>query len=75
MEWAMHEDRCISFVMWKDKCPVLLLSTYATSILAPCEVRDMVPRRRGAVWEQIFTSLVLMKYTKHMRGVDVVDQL
>ena len=75
MEWAMHEDRVISCVMWKDKCPVLLLSTHATPIWARCEVRNTVPRRCGAIWEEVFTSLVLVEYTKHMRGVDVADQL
>ena len=32
MQWLMYEDRVILYVMWKDKCPVLLLPTYATPI-------------------------------------------
>ena len=29
LEWRMHVRCCISCVMWKDKCPILLLSTHA----------------------------------------------
>ena len=65
----------ISCIMWKDKCPILLLSTHATPICASREIWDMVPRKHGVVLEQIFTSLVLVEYTQHMRGVDVADQL
>jgi hypothetical protein len=35
IEWAMHESRTISCMMWKDKCPVLLLSTHANPIGFP----------------------------------------
>ena len=73
MEWAMHEDQLISCVMWKDKCPVLLLSTHATPICAPYEVRDTVQREHCAIRDQVFTSPMLVEYTKHMRGVDVAD--
>ena len=52
----MHEDRAFSCVIWKDKCLEFLLSTNATPIWAPCEVRDMVPRRHGATLEHIFAS-------------------
>jgi hypothetical protein len=71
----MHESRGISCVMWKDKCPVLLLSTHATLIGYPCMPIDEVPRRNGAIREQVPTSPVLREYTKFMRGVDVADQL
>ena len=74
MEWAMHEDRVISCVMRKDKCSVLL-STHATPICAPCEAKDTVPQRHGAVREKIFTSPLLVEYTQHIREVDVADQL
>ena len=74
--WRMHNSRSISYVMWKDKKLVLLLSTHATPIQALCE-RPLVfvPRRRGAVRENIQTSPVLQEYTRFMHGVDVVDQL
>jgi hypothetical protein len=71
----MHESRSISCVIWKDKCPVLLISTHANPIGFPCVPRDEVPRKNGAVRERIPTSLVLLEYTTFMRGVDVVDQL
>jgi hypothetical protein len=71
----MHESRTISCVMWKDKCPILLLSTHANPIGFPCVPHDEVPRRNGAVREQIPTSHVLLEYTTFMRGVDVADQL
>ena len=75
MELLMHEDCVISCVMWKNKCPVLLFSTHTTPIRSPCEDRDMKPRKRGAIRKQVFTSSILVEYTKHMKGVDVANQL
>jgi hypothetical protein len=62
-------------VLWKDKKPVLLLSTHAIPIGYPCMPVPIVPRRNGAEQENIMTSLVHLEYTTHMRGVDVADQL
>lgn len=73
--WKMHVSRTISCVMWKDKKPVLLISTHSNPIQAPCERVVTVPRRNGVVREQVQTSPVLLEYTTHMRGVDVADQL
>ena len=67
MEWAMHDSRGICCVMWKDKCPILLLSIHSTPIRAPCEVKDTVPKRHEAVRNEIFTTVVLVEYTKYMR--------
>jgi hypothetical protein len=75
IEWAMHDSRSLSCMMWKDKCPVLLISTHANLIGFPCMPRDEVPCRNGAVREKIPTSHMLLEYTTYMRGVDVVDQL
>jgi hypothetical protein len=75
IEWSMHESRGIRCVMWKDKCPVLLISSHALPIGYPCVPVDTVPRRHGAIRENIQTSLVLLEYTTYMRGVDVADQL
>ena len=69
MDWAMHEDRLISCVMWKDKCPVLLLSTYDTPIRALYEVCDTIPRRHGTNRDQVFTSQVLV-----IRGVQKIHE-
>ena len=71
----MHDSWGVSCIMRKDKCPILLLSIHASLIQAPCEVRNTIPRRHGAVRNEIFTSPVLLEYMKYMRGVDVADQL
>jgi hypothetical protein len=75
IEWAMHESRSISCVMWKDKCPVLLISIHANSIGFPCVPRNEVLHRNGAVRENIPTSPVLLEHTIFMRRVDIADQL
>jgi hypothetical protein len=75
LEWAMHDSREISTVMWKDKCPVLLISTHAMPIGYPYVPRDEVPRHNGAIREFVGTSPMLHDYTTYMRGVDVADQL
>jgi hypothetical protein len=61
--------------MWKDKCPILLLSTHALPIGFPCVPLHKVPRRNGAVREMVPTSPMLLEYTTFMRGVDVADQI
>jgi hypothetical protein len=75
LEWRMHETRKMACVLWKDKKPVLLLSTHAIPIGYPCMPVPTVPRRNGAERENIMTSPVHLEYTTHMRGVDVADQL
>jgi hypothetical protein len=76
--WHMQESRGICYVVWKDKRPVLLISTSAIPIQVPC-IHPMhiatVPRRNGAMREPIQTSLVHLEYTTNMKGVDVVDQM
>jgi hypothetical protein len=71
----MHDSRLMSCIMWKHKCPVLLISIHANPIGFPCVSRDEVPCRNGAVRENIPTSPTLLEYTTFMRGVDVADQL
>ena len=61
--------------MWKDKHPVLLISTHALPIRFPCVLRHEVPLRNRAVKEDIPTSPVLLEYTTFMRGIDVANQL
>jgi hypothetical protein len=75
IEWAMYVSRSISCVMWKDKCPVLLISIHANSIGFPCVPRNEVLHRNGAVRENIPTSPVLLEHTIFMRRVDIADQL
>jgi hypothetical protein len=75
LEWAMHDSGGMSCVMWKDKCPVLLLSTHALPIGFPCMPVDKVPQRNGTVREMVPTSSMLLEYTTFMRSVDVADQI
>jgi hypothetical protein len=78
MGWRMHADRGISCVVWKDKRPILLISTHAMPIQFPC-IHPMyittVPRRNGSEREIIQTSPVHLEYTTHMWGINVADQL
>jgi hypothetical protein len=75
IEWAMHDSRSMSSVMWKDKCLVLLISTHAQPIGFSYMPVDEVPRSNGAIKEQIPMPPMLLEYTTFMRGVDVADQL
>jgi hypothetical protein len=75
IEWAMHDSRLMSCVIWKDKCPDLFISTHANPIGFPCVPWDEVPRRNGAIREAIPMSPMLLEYTTFMRDVDVIDQL
>jgi hypothetical protein len=71
----MHESRGIGCVLWKDKRPVLLLSSHAQPIGFPCQPVDVVPHRNGAIRDEIHSSPMHKEYTTYMRGVDVADQL
>ena len=75
LEWTMHRSQRLSCVMWKDKCPLLLISTHALPIGFPCVPVHIVPQRNGAVREEVPTSPLLLEYSTFMRGVDVVDQI
>ena len=73
--WRMHTSRKIACVIWKDKKPVILLSTHALPRVTPGLSKVTVPRRNGAIRDNITTSPIHLEYTTHMRGVDVADQL
>ena len=74
--WRMYDSHKVACVMWKDKKPVLLISTHALPIQALCKFPVFtVPRWRGVVRESIFTSTILVEYTRDMQGMDVADQL
>jgi hypothetical protein len=78
LEWKMHASKGVACAMWKDKRPVLLISTNAVPVQPPCTHPDLltnVPRRNGAVREAVHTSPIHLEYTTYMRGVDVADQL
>ena len=71
----MHESRGIRSVLWKDKRPLLLISTHAQPIGFPCKPMDVVPRRNGAICEDIQSSPMQKEYTTYMHGINVADQL
>jgi hypothetical protein len=71
----MHQFRQISSVVWKDKKPVVLLSTHAFSIYFPCMLINTIPRKNGVVREDIMTFPMHFEYTTHMCGANMVDQL
>jgi hypothetical protein len=75
INWAIHESRGLSCVMWKDKYLVLLISTHALSIGFLCVPHNEVPHRNRTVRENIPTSPMLLEYTTFMKGIDVADQL
>jgi hypothetical protein len=75
LEWRMHESWGLACVLWKDKKPVLLLSTHAIPIGYPCMPIPTVPCKNGAERENIMLSPMHLEYTTHMRVVDVADQL
>ena len=69
----MHTSQNIAWVIWKDKKPVILLSTHALPRVTSGLPEVTVHRRNGAVRENITTLPVYLEYTTHMRGVDVAD--
>jgi hypothetical protein len=75
LEWRMHENCKMACVLWKDKKPVLLLSTHAIPIGYPYMPVPTVARRNMTEREDVMTSPIYLEYTTHMCGVDVVDQL
>ena len=75
MDWRMHESRTMTSIIWKDKKPVLLMSRHAQPTIAPGFIVPTVPRRNGAIRDDIPTSPMHLEYTTHMCGVDVADQL
>jgi hypothetical protein len=47
LDWRMHDSKKVSCVVWKDKKPVLLLSTHAKPIVLEGEEIPRVPCRNG----------------------------
>jgi hypothetical protein len=76
LEWKMHSLKDVACAMWKDKKPVLLISTHVVPVQPPCTHSDLfakIPRRNGAVRDAIHTSPIHLEYTTFMHGVDVAD--
>jgi hypothetical protein len=56
LDWRMHDSRKVSCVVWKNKKPVLLLSTHAKPIVSEREEIPTMPRRNGEDRPLIKTS-------------------
>jgi hypothetical protein len=74
LEWGMHQSRQMAFIVWKNKKPILLLSTHTIPVGFSCMLMLMAPRKNGVVRKNIMTSRMHLEYTTHMRGVNVADQ-
>jgi hypothetical protein len=63
----MHNSNKIACVMWKDKRPMLLISTHAIPIQAPCihpKFLTTMPRRNGLIQDLVHTSnLTFTRFT------------
>jgi hypothetical protein len=74
VDYKMHREGKICCVVWKDKQPVVLLSTHAEAVPppreCPCVWRKFRGRRR-----KVKTGPMHLQYTRNMRGVDTADQL
>ena len=71
----MHASKGLACIMWKDKRPIILISTYAVPVQPPCVHSDLlakVPRQNGVVREAIYTSPIHFEYTTFIKGVDVL---
>jgi hypothetical protein len=57
----MHASKGLACIMWKDKRPVILISTHVVPVQPPCVHLDLlakVPRRNSAVRNAIHTSSI-----------------
>lgn len=74
IDYSLHEERRVCCMVWKDKQPVVLLSTHAESIPQPGE-RPFVWRKIGGKNKKVRIGPMHLQYTRNMRGVDIADQL
>ena len=73
--WRMHEFHGMASVSWKDKRPVILLSTHVVLIDMFGDSESYMTRRNGAIHDLMRTSPMHLEYTMYMREVDVANQL
>jgi hypothetical protein len=72
----MHESRQMSYVLYKDKMSMLLLSMHAPPIFTGNRQDRTITRHNGTRRSNISTSPILHEYTSNnMQGVNVVDHL
>ena len=65
----MHDSQGMASVNWKNKSPMILLSTYALPLTCLESPKVM------CLGEMVWTSPMHLEYTMYMRGADVADQL
>ena len=57
LQWRMHESRQLSAIMWKDKKPVVIISSHAVPIQFPYQYPVvLVSRRNGSICGEIQIS-------------------
>ena len=71
----MHVSCTISYVVWKSKCFVFLLSIHSTPIFMLSASLSVIPSKHRANDDAIRMSLVFVEYITHMHNVDVADGL
>ena len=53
LQWRMHKSKQLSAIMWKDKKPVVIISSHATPIQFPCRYPVISAlRRNGSIREK-----------------------
>ena len=75
LDWMMHSSKRLSFVIWKDKQSMLLLSTHALPITNGDAMSCFKPRRNGRERQLIPMSPIVVEYTIKICGVNMADQL
>jgi hypothetical protein len=70
----MHQEGKVCCTVWKDKQPVVLLSTHAEAVPLPSKCQ-FVWRKFGGRRKKVRTGPMHLQYTRNMRGVDTADQL
>ena len=74
IDYRMHEERKVRCMVWKDKQPVVLLSTHAEPIPQLGE-RPFIWHKIGGKKKKVWTGSMHLQYTKNMRDVDTADRL
>lgn len=73
-DFRMQSSRKICCAVWKDRVPVLLLSTHA-GVEAREGEKLTVKRKVKRYKEDVPTGLMHLQYQSNMRGVDNAEQL
>jgi hypothetical protein len=72
VDYRMHREGKVCCAVWKDKQPVVLLSTHAEAV-PPTGIRQFVWRKFEGRRKKVRTGPMHLQYTRIMRGVDAAD--